>query len=66
MQPMLKGTSRGDNTSLGGQLEARRVLREEYLLEEYMLALLSLPRNLLITTTSNKIVTWTGTWTQFV
>lgn len=34
MQPMLKETSGRDNASLGGQLEASRVLREEYLLEE--------------------------------
>lgn len=43
-QPVLKGASGADNTSLGGQFKVRRVLREEYLLEEQrdMLVLLSL------------------------
>lgn len=42
IEPELKGASDRDNASLGAQLEGSRVLREEYLLEEYMLALLSL------------------------
>lgn len=51
--------SRGGSTSLGGQLEAGRVLRESV---THGALFLVLPRNLLMATAGNNILIQTGTW----
>lgn len=51
--------SRRGSTSLGGQLEAGRVLRESI---THGALFLVLPRNLLMATAGNNIVMQTGTW----
>lgn len=55
--------SRGGSTSLGGQLEAGRVLRES--ITHGALSLV-LPRNLLMATAGNNIPIQTDTWFEAI
>lgn len=58
MQQMLKVSvaSREESTSLGGLLEAGIVLKASQMLALFI----AFTRNLLMTTTSNKILIWTS------